>query len=214
LSPEFLTVFNFPVIIELTVFLIMVQPDFQTDLKKCIETLSNGGLILYPTDTVWGIGCDATDPTAVKKIFDLKKRVDSKSLIVLVAEDRDILKCVTQLNLNVFDYLKTAQKPTTIIYEGAIGLADNLINVNRTVAIRIVKEIFCKQLIKQFRRPIVSTSANISNTTTPQNFDEISEQVKQSVDYIVRYRQEDKTKHQPSSVVKFNKDGTITILRD
>jgi L-threonylcarbamoyladenylate synthase len=192
----------------------MVQPDLQTDIKKCIETLSNGGLILYPTDTVWGIGCDATDPTAVKKIFDLKKRTDSKSLIVLVAEDRDILKYVTQLNLNVFDHLKTVQKPTTIIYEGAIGLADNVMSKNRTVAIRIVKEIFCKQLIKQFRRPIVSTSANISNENTPQNFNEISEQIKQGINYIVRYRQEDKTKHEPSSVVKFNKDGKITVLRD
>jgi L-threonylcarbamoyladenylate synthase len=192
----------------------MVQPDLQTDIKKCIETLNNGGLILYPTDTVWGIGCDATDPTAVKKIFDLKKRVDSKSLIVLVAEERDILKCVTQLNLNVFDHLKTVQKPTTVIYEGAIGLADNVISANRTVAVRIVKEIFCKQLIKQFRKPLVSTSANISNENTPQNFDEISEEIKQGVNYIVRYRQEDKTKHEPSSVVKFNKDGTITVLRD
>jgi L-threonylcarbamoyladenylate synthase len=192
----------------------MSELNFQTDLKKCIETLSNGGLILYPTDTVWGIGCDATNSAAVEKIFDLKKRGGSKSLIVLVAEDRDILKCVTQLNLNVFDYLKTVQKPTTVIYEGAIGLADNLMNANRTVAIRIVKEIFCKQLIKQFRKPIVSTSANISNTSTPKNFDEIPEQIKQGVDYIVKYRREDKTKHQPSSVVKFNKDGSITVLRD
>jgi L-threonylcarbamoyladenylate synthase len=192
----------------------MVEPDLQNDLKKCIETLNNGGLILYPTDTVWGVGCDATDSTAVKKIFDLKKRADSKNLIVLVAEERDILKCVTQLNLSVFDYLKTVQKPTTVIYEGAIGLANNLISTKGTVAIRIVKEIFCKQLIKQFRKPIVSTSANISNEITPQNFDEISGQIKQGVDYIVKYRQEDKTKHQSSSVVKFNKDGTVSILRN
>ncbi|HLY70570.1 MAG TPA: L-threonylcarbamoyladenylate synthase [Puia sp.] len=192
----------------------MVKPDFQNDLKKCIETLIQGGLILYPTDTVWGIGCDATNSSAVKKIFDLKKRADSKSLIVLVAEERDILKCVTQLDLHVFDYLRTVQKPTTVIYEGAIGLADNVMNANGTVAIRVVKEIFCKQLIKQFLRPIVSTSANVSNSTTPQNFAEISAQIKQGVDYIVQYRQEEKTKHQPSSVIQFNKDGTIKMLRD
>jgi L-threonylcarbamoyladenylate synthase len=191
----------------------MTEINFQNDIKKCIETLSNGGLILYPTDTVWGIGCDATSADAVKKIFDLKKRPDSKNLIVLVAEERDILKYTSHPDLNIFAYLKNVQKPTTVIYEGAIGLAENVIDTDGNVAIRIVKEIFCKQLIKQFRKPIVSTSANISGEVSPQNFDEISEQIKHGVDYTVNYKREDKTKHHPSSVVKFNKNGKIEIIR-
>src|SRR5271154_3883427 len=136
----------------------MTEINFQNDIKKCIETLSNGGLILYPTDTIWGIGCDATNADAVKKIFDLKKRSETKSLIVLVAEERDVLKYTSHPDLNIFSFLKNVQKPTTVIYERAIGLADNITDDDGNVAIRIVKEIFCKQLIKQFRKPIVSTS--------------------------------------------------------
>jgi len=191
----------------------MTEPYFQPDIKQCIETLVDGGLILYPTDTVWGIGCDATNSMAVKKIFDLKKRSDSKSLIVLVAEERDIMRYITRPDLHVFNYLQTVQKPTTVVYDGAVGLADNLTQADDSVAIRIVKELFCKQLIKHFRKPIVSTSANISNEPTPQSFDEISEEIKKGVDYIVNYRREDKTKHLPSSIVKFHKDGTMTMLR-
>ncbi len=191
----------------------MTEINFQNDLKKCIETLSNGGLILYPTDTVWGIGCDATNADAVKKIFDLKKRAETKSVIVLVAEERDVLKYTSHPDLNIFSYLKNTQKPTTVIYEGAIGLAENVIDAYGNIAIRIVKEIFCKQLIKQFRKPIVSTSANISGDVSPQNFDEISTQIKKGVNYIVNYKREDKTKHQPSSIIKFNKNGKIEIMR-
>jgi L-threonylcarbamoyladenylate synthase len=191
----------------------MKAPNLQTDLQKCIETLEDGGLILYPTDTVWGIGCDATNAIAVNRIFDLKNRPDSNSLIVLVAEERDIMKYTTQADPTVFDYLKTVQKPTTVVYEEAVGLASNLMAKDRSIAIRIVKEIFCRQLIKQFKKPLVSTSANISYGTTPENFDEISAKIKQGVDYIVKYRREDKTKYQPSSIVKFNKDGSVKILR-
>jgi L-threonylcarbamoyladenylate synthase len=191
----------------------MTEINFQNDIKKCIETLSSGGLILYPTDTIWGIGCDATNADAVKKIFGLKKRAETKSLIVLVAEERDVLKYTSHPDLNIFSYLKNVQKPTTVIYEGAIGLADNAIDADGNVAIRIVKEIFCKQLIKQFRKPIVSTSANISGEISPQNFDEISPKIKKGVDYIVNYKREDKTKYQPSSIVKFNKNGAMQIIR-
>ena len=120
----------------------MTEINFQNDIKKCIETLNNGGLILYPTDTVWGIGCDATKADTVKKIFDLKKRPDSKSVIVLVAEERDVLKYTSHPDLNIFSYLKNAQKPTTVIYEGAIGLAENVIDADGNVAIDRYSESF------------------------------------------------------------------------
>jgi L-threonylcarbamoyladenylate synthase len=209
------TVFNFPLFIELAVFLweIMNDPKFQSDLRKCIEILWEGGLILYPTDTIWGIGCDATNDIAVKKIFELKKRSDRKTLIVLVAEERDILKYVSSPDWNIFNFLKTTQKPTTIIYEGAIGLAENVIDTEGRAAIRIVKEIFCKQLIKQFGRPIVSTSANMSGQSTPQLFDDISEEIKNGVGYVVSYRRDEQIKHEASSILKFEKNGSLTVLR-
>src|SRR5690349_4409775 len=136
--------------------------DFETDIEHCLDVLEQGGIILYPTDTVWGIGCDATDTTAVQKIYALKARPDSKSMIVLVAEEKDILKYVASPDIAVFDYLQKTNKPTTVIYDGAISLADNLIAADGSIAIRIVRDKFCRHLIKRFRKPIVSTSANIS----------------------------------------------------
>ena len=191
----------------------MNEANFQDDLKKCVNILKEGGLILYPTDTIWGIGCDATNDAAVKKIFELKKRPDTKTLIILVAEDRDILKYTSCPNLNVFTFLKNAQKPTTIIYEGAIGLAQSVINGEGSAAIRVVKDTFCKQLIKQFGRPIVSTSANISGESSPQLFGEISEKISEGVDYVVHYRRDEQIKQQASSIIKFNKNGSLTVLR-
>jgi L-threonylcarbamoyladenylate synthase len=191
----------------------MNEANFQDDLKKCVNILKEGGLILYPTDTIWGIGCDATNDAAVKKIFELKKRPDTKTLIILVAEDRDILKYTSCPNLNVFTFLKNAQKPTTIIYEGAIGLAQSVIDGEGRAAIRVVKDTFCKQLIKQFGRPIVSTSANISGESSPQLFGEISEKISEGVDYVVHYRRDEQIKQQASSIIKFNKNGSLTVLR-
>lgn len=191
----------------------MNDPKFQGELRKCIEILSAGGLILYPTDTIWGIGCDATNENAVKKIFDLKKRSDQKTLIVLVAEERDILKYVSSPDWNIFTFLKNTQRPTTIVYEGAIGLAESVIDTEGRAAIRIVKELFCKQLIKQFGKPIVSTSANISGESAPQLFEDISEAIKNGVGYVVEYRRNEQIKHQPSSIVKFDKNGSLTVLR-
>ena len=134
-------------------------------------------------------------------------------MIVLIADERDLLKYVASTDLRVFDFLKKIQKPTTIIYEGAIGLAENLINNNGTIAIRIVNEIFCKHLIKRFRKPIVSTSANISGETAPQFFEDINKEIKDGVNYIVDYRRDDKIPKQPSAIVKWNKDSTTTIIR-
>ena len=136
--------------------------DFSEDLENCLQTLGSGGVILYPTDTVWGLGCDATNEKAVAEIFKIKRRADSKSMIVLVADEREVFRYVSQLDLGVFDYLQSASKPTTVIYEGAVGLAENLIHSDGTIGIRIVNDDFCKHLVKRFRKPVVSTSANIS----------------------------------------------------
>jgi L-threonylcarbamoyladenylate synthase len=187
--------------------------EFQTDIENCLETLQAGGLILYPTDTVWGIGCDATRADAVKKVFDLKRRAESRSMIVLMADERDILKYTSQPDLRIFDYLHKVEKPTTVIYEGPIGLAGNLSGTDNTIAIRLVEEAFCRHLIKRFRKPIVSTSANISGHPAPAIFGEIEEEIRQGVGYIVRYRQDDTAPKRPSAVMKWNKNGTATTIR-
>ena len=187
--------------------------NFDTDINKCLEVLQSGGLILYPTDTIWGIGCDATNEAAVAKVFQLKQRPDEKSLIILLADERSIIKYVSQPNPAIFDHLQQTTKPTTVIYEGAIGLADNLIHEDGTVAIRIVKDDFCRHLIKRFKKPLVSTSANISGQSSPKIFAEISEQIKNGVDYIVQHRRDDITIAAPSSIIKWNADGSLSIIR-
>lgn len=186
--------------------------DFEKDIEQCLQVLKNGGLILYPTDTVWGIGCDATNEKAVAKIYALKQRPDEKAMIVLVADQREVMQYVAAVDLQVFDYLDQAVKPTTVIYEGAIGFAGNLMAGDGSIAIRICKEEFCKHLVKRFRKPIVSTSANISGQPPAKIFAAISEEIKNGVDYIVEYRQDDTTIAEPSSVIKWNQ-GRVEILR-
>jgi len=186
---------------------------FEEDIQECLEVLKTGGVILYPTDTIWGIGCDATDAKAVERIFQLKKRPDEKAMIVLVAEEKDVLKYVANADLSVFDYLQQHVKPVTVVYEGAIGLADNLVGKDGSIAIRICKDPFCRHLIKRFRKPIVSTSANISGQPPATFFSDINDEIKNGVDYSVKYRQDDKTVAAPSSIIKWGKDGTVTILR-
>lgn len=186
--------------------------DFQHDIEQCLAVLKSGGLILYPTDTIWGIGCDATNPAAVEKVFSLKQRPDEKALIVLVADERDVLQHVASPDLSLFDYLQQQPKPTTVIYDGAIGLSDNLIAKDGSIAIRICNETFCKHLVKRFRKPIVSTSANISGQPSPKIFNHISDEIKNGVDYIVKYRQEDETVAEPSSIIKWD-NGKLEIIR-
>lgn len=183
------------------------------DLEQALVALQAGGLIVYPTDTIWGIGCDATDEAAVARVYALKQRAAAKSLIVLMADERDILKYTSQPDLRVFDFLHTVSKPTTVIYEGAIGLAANLIGDDGTVAIRLVDEPFCRHLIKRFRKPIVSTSANLSGDVAPAFFEEIDLRILAGVDYTVQYRRDDRTPREPSAIVKWNPDGTTTIIR-
>jgi len=186
--------------------------EFEKDILNCLEVLRRGGLILYPTDTIWGIGCDATNTTAVKKIYDLKKRADEKSMIVLVGEEKEILKYATAPDLGIFDYLKSVTKPTTVVYSGAVGLAGNLIGKDGSIAIRICREDFCTHLVNRFRKPIVSTSANISGMPFPDNFSAISDDIKGGVDYIVQYHQTDKNVAEPSTLIKWEK-GKAVIIR-
>ena len=185
---------------------------FEKDIEKCLDVLKSGGLILYPTDTVWGIGCDATNEKAVEKIYKLKKRSDDKAMIVLVAAEKDIMQHVAAPDLSLFDYLEKITKPTTVVYDGALGFADNLIGSDGSIAIRICKDEFCRQLIKRFRKPIVSTSANISGKPAPKFFKEISDEIKNGVDFIVHYKQQDESSVEPSSLIKWN-NGNVTILR-
>ncbi|MBS1603722.1 MAG: threonylcarbamoyl-AMP synthase [Bacteroidetes bacterium] len=187
--------------------------DFEKDIDNALNTLQSGGLILYPTDTIWGIGCDATNASAVAKVYALKQRVATKSLIVLMADERDILKYTSQPDLRVFDYLRSTTKPTTVIYEGAIGFADNLVNEDGTIAIRLVDDTFCKHLIKRFRKPIVSTSANISGDPSPAFYRQIDPLILNGVDYIVHHRRDEDTPKEPSAIVKYNGDGTVTVIR-
>ena len=185
--------------------------DFQYDLEQCLKVLEEGGLILYPTDTIWGIGCDATNSAAVQKVYALKQRQDEKALIILVAEERDVLKYVAGADLAVFDYLQQANKPTTVIYDGAIGLAGNLTGKDGSIGIRICQEPFCRHLIKRFRKPIVSTSANISGEPSPASFAAVSSVIQDGVDYVVRYRQDDVRPATPSSIIRWKDGGAIVI---
>jgi len=187
--------------------------NIETDIEEALSVLKSGGIILYPTDTVWGIGCDATNADAVAKIFVLKKRLDEKSMIVLMADEHAIPKYVTQPNPKIFDYIKGIHKPTTFIYEGAINLAKNIIPADGTIGIRITSDAFCKKLIDRFGKPIVSTSANISEYPAPAIFEDIDYEIKSGVDYIVQHRQDDVTAASPSAIVKLNADGSLTIIR-
>ncbi len=188
--------------------------DFENDILRCLEVLHQGGIILYPTDTIWGIGCDATNTSAVKKIYALKRRPESKSMIVLLADQRDIIKYISRPEPFMFEFLETITRPTTVIYEGAVGLAENLVPEDGSIAIRIVKEDFSRNLIKRFRKPLVSSSANISGKPAPPIFKEIVSEIRDAVDYVVQYRQSDDLPAQASAVVRFNRSGELIVLRN
>jgi len=194
-------------------FELMGKNFFETEVEKALEILRAGGIILYPTDTIWGIGCDATNEKAVRLIYEIKKREDSKSMIILVADERDVLQYVAAPDPEVFDFIEEQTRPVTIIFEHALGLPDNLVAEDGSIAVRIVRDEFCRHLIKRLRKPIVSTSANISGQTSPKNFSEVSEEIKTVVGHIVKWRQDDTTLAQPSQIIKWNNDGTRTVIR-
>lgn len=187
--------------------------DFELDIERCLQVLQSGGIILYPTDTVWGLGCDATNAEAAEKIIALKRRPQNKSFVVLAASERDVLKYVASPDLAIFDYLQQTQKPTTVIYNNALGLAENVLADDGSVAMRICSDEFCRHLIKRFRTPIVSTSANISGVPAPALFAEISDEIKQGVDYVVHWRQDDVTRAKPSSIIQW-KNGNVHVIRE
>ena len=184
------------------------------DIKKALEVLKNGGIILYPTDTIWGIGCDATNEEAVKRVYEIKQREDSKSMLVLMENPNRISSYVDDVPEIALDLLEVTNKPTTIIYSGAKNLANNLINSDGSIGIRITNEDFTQQLIQRFKKPIVSTSANITGDAPAQNFMEISQDIIDAVDYVVEYRQDDITKALASSIIKIGSDWGVQIIRE
>ena len=184
------------------------------EIKKACEVMQKGGVILYPTDTVWGIGCDATNEEAVKRVFEIKQRADSKAMLVLVDNPVKVDFYVQDVPQVAWDLIDLTTKPLTIIYDGARNLAGNLIAEDGSVGIRVTSEEFSKQLCFRFRKAIVSTSANISGQPAPAVFSEISEEIKKAVDYIVDYRRDEKGSPKPSSIMKLGKGGYVKIIRE
>lgn len=184
------------------------------DIRKACEVMQKGGVILYPTDTIWGIGCDATNAEAVKRVYEIKKRSDSKAMLVLVDNAVKVDFYVDGAPEVAFDLIELTNKPLTIIYDGAKNLAPNLIAEDGSVGIRVTSEEFSNQLCYRFRKAIVSTSANVSGEPSPATFSEISDEIKQAVDYIVQSRQQENKASQSSSIIKLGKGGQVKVIRE
>lgn len=185
----------------------------QDDIKKAVEVMKNGGVILYPTDTVWGIGCDATNAEAVAKVYKIKQRDDSKALICLVDSDARLQRYVRNAPEVAWNVMELATKPTTVIFDEAVNLAHNLIAEDGSIAMRITNEEFSKELCYRFQKPIVSTSANISGQPAAQNYCDISEELLNAVDYVCFSRRQEHKPHTPSSIIKIKNNGEIGIIR-
>ncbi|WP_018337772.1 L-threonylcarbamoyladenylate synthase [Butyricimonas synergistica] len=190
----------------------MNDEKLKEEVREACEILRNGGVILYPTDTIWGIGCDATNEEAVRKVYELKRREDSKAMLVLL-DDVGKLASYVEVPDVAYDLLEVNDKPMTIIYPGAKNMAKNLIAADGTIGIRITSEVFTKALLYRFRKPIVSTSANISGEPSPKCFAEISDTVKSAVDYVVDFRRNETANPAPSSIIKLGAGGEIQIIR-
>ncbi len=180
---------------------------------NAVEVMRKGGVILYPTDTVWGIGCDATNSEAVAKVYAIKKRDDSKAMICLVDSDIRLQRYVRNAPEVALNIMELATKPTTIIFDNAVNLAENLIAEDGSIAMRITNEEFSKELCYRFQKPIVSTSANVSGLPAAQNFRNISEEILNAVDYVCWSRRQEKQTHTPSSIIKISNNGEIQIIR-
>ncbi|MDR0348042.1 MAG: threonylcarbamoyl-AMP synthase [Tannerella sp.] len=186
----------------------------EDDIKRACEVLIQGGLILYPTDTVWGIGCDATNPEAVKRVYELKQRTNHKAMIILTDSSAKLNAYVSEVPDIAWDLMDVSDKPLTIIYSHAKNLAFNLLGKDGSVGIRITQESFSQTLCKRFRKPLVSTSANISGSPSPCSFSEIAEAVKNGVDYIVHYRRNETVQCKPSGIIKIDTGGIIQVIRE
>ena len=185
----------------------------EEDIKNAVKVLREGGVILYPTDTVWGIGCEATNAKAVAKVYDIKHRDDSKALICLVDSDARLQRYVRNVPAVAWDLLDAAIKPTTVILDDATNLAPNLIAEDGSIALRITREAFSHELCYRFQKAIVSTSANISGEPAAQNYRDISEEIINSVDYVCWSRRPEHKPHTPSSIIRLKPDGEVTIIR-
>lgn len=183
------------------------------ELKNALAVLHKGGTLLYPTDTVWGIGCDARSKEAVNKIFKLKQRAEYKSMVVLVSDEKMINRYVKEVPAIAWDLIETAEEPLTIIYPDGRMLAENIIAADGSVGIRIVKDEFCRNLIHKFGKPIVSTSANISGEPAPSSFQEIKLDIVSKVDYVVNLRQKEVNNTKPSTIIKIAMNGEFKIIR-
>ena len=184
------------------------------EIRRACEVMQSGGIILYPTDTVWGIGCDATNEEAVKRVYEIKRRTDSKAMLVLVDSPVKVDFYVQDVPQVAWDLIDLSTKPLTIIYDGARNLAPNLVAADGSVGIRVTKEEFSRELCFRLRKAIVSTSANISGLPAPSVFNDISEEIKQAVDYVVDYRREETGHPKPSSIIKLGKGGEVKIIRE
>lgn len=183
------------------------------DVEKALEVLRGGGVIVYPTDTVWGLGCDATNEKAVEKIYRIKKRADSKSMLTLLDSESRLPSYIREVPEIAWELIEVTDTPLTIIYPDARNLAVNLLAEDGSAGIRITSDPFCQALISRLKKPLVSTSANISGETAPSIFSEISDEILSQADYIVKWRQEDMARSKPSSIIKLGHGGVITIIR-
>ncbi len=188
--------------------------NFENDIKDCVKFLNAGGIILYPTDTIWGIGCDATNANAVSKIYTLKKRAENKSMIVLLTDNKRIKNFAKEPSEKIQCLLKNEIRPLTIVYPDAKNLAKNLIGEDGTIAIRIAKDSFCELLINTFGKPIVSTSANISGEASPKRFLDISSEIIEGTDYVVNYRRDDANENVASKILLWKNDDEIIVIRE
>lgn len=185
----------------------------ETDLKEAVRVLKEGGIILYPTDTVWGIGCDARNAEAVERIFKLKERADSKSMLVLVGSEGMLQRSVKSVPEIAWQLIDVAVNPMTIIYDYPIGVAENLKADDGSLGIRITSEKFSRSLCERLKGPIVSTSANKSGKPTPMTFSEISTEIKNGVDYVCKFRQKEKASSRPSNIIKITRENIVKVIR-
>ncbi len=186
---------------------------FKEEVAKALKVLQEGGIILYPTDTIWGIGCDATNTEAVQRIYQLKQREESKSMIILLDNDNKLLSYVREVPDLAYDLIEFAENPLTLILSGAKNISSALINADGSIGIRVVKNEFCQQLINRLRKPLVSTSANISGKPSPKNFMAIDAEIIEGVDYVVDLEQHDLQEKKQSTIMKLEADGRFTFIR-
>lgn len=186
---------------------------FTKDVKQAIDVLRKGGVILYPTDTVWGIGCDATNADAVRRVYEIKQRDERKAMICLVDSDARLQHYVRGVPEVAWDIIEYAERPTTLVLDKPVGLAENLIADDQTIAVRVTRDLFSRELCYRFQKPIVSTSANISGKPTPARFVEIQQEIIDAVDYVCTSRREEKKKHTPSSIIRLTESGEVKIIR-